>query len=133
MPFRLQELHDSAAGLQRQYQEALAAAVRAGHEEADEEDRQDPEQLLHAARTARAELLIARRQRTALQKEVLATRSRLVAAETAVEISQLRINKVGARSTTLPRALSVSALLILMPLPVSVRRLVSVATTLRGL
>ncbi|KAG2432851.1 hypothetical protein HXX76_008584 [Chlamydomonas incerta] len=110
---RLQELHDSAAILQRQYQEALAAAVRAGsHEEADEEDRQDPEQLLHAARTARAGLLIARRQRTALHKEALATRNRLAAAETAVEICQLRINKARQRGEDAQRL--VSAVLTLL-------------------
>ncbi len=65
-----------------------------GHEDADEEDRQDPEQLLHAACTARAELLIARRQRAALHRDVLATHNRLAVANTASEVSQLRISKV---------------------------------------
>eukprot|EP00198_Chlamydomonas_reinhardtii_P001011 XP_001690346.1 predicted protein [Chlamydomonas reinhardtii] len=129
---RLQELHDSAAGLQRQYQEALAAAVRAGHEEADEEDRQDPEQLLHAARTARAELLIARRQRTALQKEVLATRSRLVAAETAVEISQLRINKARQRGDDAQRLVGTVLTLLDGSGAFSVDAAELIATTTKG-
>ncbi|KAG2448874.1 hypothetical protein HYH02_006223 [Chlamydomonas schloesseri] len=104
---RVQQLHDSAAALQQQYQEALVTAVRAsGHEDADEEDRQDPEQLLHAARTARAELLIARRRRAALQRDVLAIRNRLAAAETAVEISQLRISKARQRGEDAQRLVS---------------------------
>ncbi|KAG2501134.1 hypothetical protein HYH03_000952 [Edaphochlamys debaryana] len=97
---RVSETQRNASQMQHEHQQLAAAAASDGALAGDDdaEELPDPEQLLQAAGLARAELLLARRQRGEQQNRVAELRSRAALAEITAESSQLRVSKARERA-----------------------------------